>query len=280
MNRAQWKVLAVVQRREVKHGIRRMNRIDSGADAPSLERIIACGGICIFSGVALLTGCASRTTRVAQYGAMRQVMREGQTEPRIRLTDAVAVPHAYGVGALEGLTGEVTIVDGSVWVARVAHGGVDVSGPAPLAHDQATLLTLAHVARWEPLPVTTAVEGAALESYIEEAARAMGIDTSRPFPFVIEGEAIRVDLHVINGYCPSAVDPATIDAQPWVWSSPAPGRAVIVGFYAPDAAGVMTHHGTAVHMHAVVDIDGRTVAGHVDEAAAGAGAVLRLPSAR
>ncbi|MCC6908015.1 MAG: acetolactate decarboxylase [Phycisphaerales bacterium] len=257
-----------------------MNNLASSAPSPSLLLFRFCSAVCILAAAAVPGGCTTRTTSVAQYGAMRQVMREGQTEPRIRLTDAVAAPHAYGVGALEGLTGEVTIVDGSVWVARVAHEGVDVSGPAPLAHDQATLLTLAHIASWESVPVTTTIEGAALESSIKAAARDMGIDTSKPFPFVIEGDAIRVDLHVVNGYCPSAVDPATIDAQPWVWSSPAPGRAVIVGFYAPDAAGVMTHHATAVHLHAVVDIDGRTVAGHVDEAAAGAGAVLRLPSAR
>ncbi len=257
-----------------------MNNLDSSNLSPSLWLIRLCSAACTLAAAAVPGGCTTGATSVAQYGAMRQVMREGQTEPRIRLTDAVAVPHAYGVGALEGLTGEVTIVDGSVWVARVAHAGVDMSGPAPAAQDQATLLTLAHIARWESVPLTTTIEGAALESYIKAAARDMGIDTSKPFPFVIEGDAIRVDLHVINGYCPSAVDPATMDAQPWVWSSPAPGRAVIVGFYAPDAAGVMTHHGTAVHMHAVVDIDGRTVAGHVDEAAAGAGAVLRLPSAR
>lgn len=250
----------------------------TGLRCALLRRI--CSAACALTCIALFPGCDSGGIDVAQYGAMRQVMREGHTEARIRLGDAVARPHAYGVGALEGLAGEVTIVDGDVWVSRVAGEDVKVSGPQPIAQDQATLLTLTHVENWESISVTMALEGAALESFIEHAASARGIDTSRPFPFVIEGDAIRVDLHVINGYCPSAVDPATMDAQPWVWSSPAPGRAVIVGFYAPDAAGVMTHHGTAVHMHAVVDIDGRTVAGHVDEAAAGAGAVLRLPSAR
>ena len=166
-----------------------------------------------------LVGCAPTRPAVEQFGAMRDVMREGHTESRIRLADAVAQPHAVAVGALEGLAGEITIVDGDVWVSRAADAGLRVTGPDPIDGDQATLLTLAHVAKWQSVTIETAVEGYELESLIEQMARARGIDTARPFPFVIEGELASVDLHVINGYCPIATDPATVDAEPWRWTT-------------------------------------------------------------
>ncbi len=246
------------------------------------DAAFTCAAIAILiamCGVAL-SGCATSGTKVEQYGVMREVMRDGHTEARVCLSKAVARPHAYAVGALEGLAGEITIVDGDVWVARVVDGDVKMSGPLPASQDQATLLTLTHVDKWESIPVTMEVEGDALESYIEQTARALGIDTSQPFPFVIEGDAIRADLHVINGYCPIATDPATMEAQPWEWSSPKAGPAVLVGFYAAESGGVMTHHGTSVHMHGVINIDGRTVAGHTDSAMVMPSAVLRLPISR
>ena len=216
---------------------------------------------------------------VVQHGAMRAVMREGLTEARISMTGAAGEPHAYAVGALEGLDGEITIVDGEVWIARPEGEGLVVTGPGAVDGDQATLLTLAHVAEWRSVPIETSVEGSALESLIEEAARARGIDTSMPFPFVIEGELPGVDLHVTNGYCPIATDPSTVDAQPWSWTSPGPIEAVIVGFYAPDAGGVMTHHGTSIHAHAVLQIDGKTVTGHMNQVSVVPGMTLRVPAA-
>jgi alpha-acetolactate decarboxylase len=229
-----------------------------------------------FMGVSVV-GCAPTSPGVQQFGAMRPVMREGQTESRIRLTAAVAQPHAIAVGALEGLAGEVTIVDGDVWVSRVVGSDLEVTGPDPIAQDNATLLTLAHVARWQTVPIETTAQGEQVEKLIERTARERGIDTSEPFAFMITGAAPTMNIHVINGYCPVATDPATIDAEPWRWSNAGPTDAVVVGFYAKDAAGVMTHHGTSIHAHAIVSIDGKTMTGHVDEVSVAPGMILRLP---
>lgn len=246
--------------------------------------MILCGAMLIH----LCAGCTSSRTsaitqnmaqlEVAQFGGMREVMRQGQTEPRISLADAVAEPHAVAVGALEGLAGEVTIIDGEVWVSRMHGGELRVTGPEPIAGDRATLLTLAHVGAWEYVPIESAVEGIDLEALIEQAARARGVDTSRPFPFLIEGMLTSLDLHVINGYCPIATDPATVDAQPWRWSNSRRADVRIVGFYAPNAAGVMTHHGSSVHAHAILLVDGKTVTGHIDRVVVEPGMTVRVPT--
>ena len=51
----------------------------------------------------LMDGCTRINPAVTQFGEMRAVMREGKTESRNRVADAVAQPHAFGVGAIIGL---------------------------------------------------------------------------------------------------------------------------------------------------------------------------------
>jgi acetolactate decarboxylase len=210
---------------------------------------------------------------------MRQVMRDGMTEPRVRLADVASGRSVYAVGALSGLQGEVTIAGAQTWVARVHGATLEATGPKPRGDDLATLLTVARVDRWDSGVIAEASEAAALEALIERSARARGIDTSRPFPFLIEGERVTLDMHVVNGYCPRGVDPSTMNAQPWRWTGEHPGRVLIVGFFAPDSAGVMTHHGTSVHAHALLTLDDRTVTGHVDSFGVSAGVVLKTPAA-
>jgi len=211
---------------------------------------------------------------------MREVMREGRTEPRVPLSTVVARPHAYGVGAIVELAGEITIVDGEVWVASVVDGSLRVTQKKERISGLATLLTVSHVERWQSAALPAAAHGPDLEALIESTARSLGIDSTRPFPIMLEGEAISLELHVINGYCPHGVDPATMNAQPWFWSSDRPGPVRLVGFYAPDAEGVMTHHGSSMHLHALIDDGERTITGHVDRVAVEVGTILRVPAVR
>jgi hypothetical protein len=217
---------------------------------------------------------------VEQFGEMRSVMREGRTEPRVRLASVASSETVYAVGALAGLEGEITIAGGKTWVARVSQDALVVRGPQASDGDQATLLTVANVDRWESDVITTTIQGTALEETIEQVARSHGIDTARPFPFLIEGEAVDLDIHVINGYCPIGTDPVPVSAKPWRRSGGHPGRAVVVGFYAAHAEGIMTHHGSSIHAHAILTVDGQVVTGHVERLGVGPGTVVRTPLQR
>lgn len=221
---------------------------------------------------------SNRQPQVKQFGTMREVMREGKTEARIRLADVLATPNAMAVGALEGLHGEVTIVDGEVWVSRVGRDGeLQVTGPEASDADSASLLTLGHIAKWHGTTIESAVSGRELEVLIEQVAKTAGIDTRKPFPFRIEGKLTRIEFHVINGYCPIATDPATEEKKPWRWSSSEPVNVVIVGFYAPNAVATMTHHGTSIHAHAIATVNGRRLNGHVDSVVVEPGMTLFVP---
>jgi alpha-acetolactate decarboxylase len=206
---------------------------------------------------------------------MRMVLRDGHTEPRIDLVEATQVPHAYGIGALAELEGEITIFDGSVWVARSSGGDLAMSGPAVVESDRATLLTLSYVRQWESAELAEALTAHDFDSVIEMLVRARGWDTSNPFPFVIDGEVSRLESHVIAGSCP--LSGAGGGAEPWHLSVDQSVQATLVGFFAGKRGGVLTHHGTSVHMHIIMVGDGRTITAHVEDVVVAAGSILRLP---
>lgn len=241
--------------------------------------------------LAMLGGCAADSGAggwIRQYGAMRQVMREGQTRPRFALAEAA---HAgmYGVGAMAGLLGEVTIDDGRVWVTRAASDGLRTSGlfpggaaasdPLAADADRATLLTLARVTRWQERTISPGegeLGGGALEEAIRGLAVAHGVGgrgaAERPFVFTIDSKSASLELHVIDGSCPSADAEARA-----VHLVVAPGERVrIIGIFAPGREGELTHHGTALHAHAILTRDGGTITAHADTLRVGAGSVLRV----
>lgn len=224
------------------------------------------------------TACASRP-EVRQYGSMREVLREGDSRPRVALREVVG-PRTIAIGALAGLEGEITVLDGRAWVARPAGSALTVSGPAPDPEDYAALLTAAEVPAWtEETFGTTSASGRDPDQAIEFGARGSGLDTTKPFPFTVTGDFTTLDIHVINGACIIANPDLPPEHQPWRWSAGGvPVRATIVGFYAPDAAGVMTHHGTAIHAHAIIERDGEVITGHVERFAMPARGTIGFPA--
>jgi len=230
--------------------------------------------IVVLGVVALLgAGCKSQPA-VQQYGSMREVLREGNTQPRVRLADVNASRGAIAVGALAGLGGEVTMVDGEVWVARSTGDGADVSGPACDPADQATLLAASHVDMWTTVPLGGGTE-LSLGERIKVSAASAGVDTSVPFPFVIDGRITELDAHVIAGSCPIANPDGE---QPWRFSVSSPAAGRLVGFYAEHSDGELTHHGDVTHTHVILKRGGRTVTAHADHAQADESAVLRIPA--
>lgn len=225
-------------------------------------------------------GCAARPIEVKQFGNMHEVLSAGagQAHPRVTLSKAMERPHAYAVGAMAGLDGEVTIVDGQAWLSRPSGQGLDTEGPTSTTAGKAAYLTVAYVDRWKEASMQRAFAGEELERFIADQGRHHGIDVERPFPFVIEGELSDLQAHVINGICPMKPGVRlTADVQPWRYQLERPVRATIVGFYAPDSVGKLTHPGTAIHAHAVIDVDGRPVTAHVERLTVAPGGVLRLP---
>jgi len=212
---------------------------------------------------------------------MRVVLGQGRHEGRIRLGELTERSHCYAVGALEGLAGEVTVLDGEVVVTRVDETGRPVTNSAEPKDARAAMLVAAYVGRWSERRIDDSVSPEELESYLRRSAREAGLDVSKPFPFVIEGDLTALEMHVINGACPMRAKRLGRElptAQQPYRKSIAKTEGRLVGIHAAGAAHRLTHHGTETHTHVLLkDKEGKRSTGHVERVGVGAGAVLRLP---
>jgi len=253
-------------------GIRPWN----GRKSPGVT--VACAAFTVVTFCSVL-GCRSPgpggRVDVHQWGTMRDALGQRQSQARVRLSQAVATPHAYGVGALAGLAGEVTVLDGTVWLARVEADAVRTESTRSPS-DSATLLTLFYVPDWRAITLDEPVEAGRLPGVIRSFARLAGLDKGAPFPFIVRGP-LSVKGHVINGSCPMSVLPGG-SKQDAIGFASNNRVGTAVGVYAENGTGVITHHDCVIHVHVIFE-GPAPLSGHLDSIAVGAGAELLLPSA-
>lgn len=211
-------------------------------------------------------GCTAPDVRVATWGTMREVLREGHAEGRVSPHE-VATADTIGVGALADLAGEVTIVDGRALVATGAPGA-PLRVRAATSADRAALLILANVTAWDEVAIGDLADYTALEDRIAAELTRRGIGLAAATPVRVRGRGTSVRVHVIAGACPIA-NPR--GPAPWRFAGPV-DELELVGVFADDAAGRLTHHDRRSHLHAVAP----GLTGHLDDVALRS-ATLLLP---
>lgn len=229
---------------------------------------------------ALAVGFSSWDGRLVQYGKLHEVLAQGQHQARIRLGELTRQPHCYAVGALAGLNGEVTIVEGEIVASSVGSAGTPVSPRKP--HEtSATMIAAAYVPRWVETTIDRDVDPDGWEPFLRQVAAEHGLDTSKPFPFVVEGDMIALEMHVINGACPiraARIGITLPETQQPYRKSCEEIEGKLVGFYAEESVGDVTCHGAKTHTHVVLKTqNGQSTTGHVEKVGLKAGAVLHLP---
>ncbi len=213
--------------------------------------------------------------RIHQWGAMREVLDEGLTQARVRVEEVTHSAHSYAVGALEGLAGEVTVLDGEVWISRVEPGSDSARRIETRANDtdaKAALLTAAYVPAWRTVSIDRDLPQAELDEFLKSAAASHALGANTTFPFMIEGDFAEVRLHVVNKGCPMSAGDATEPYRATLRSV----RGLLLGFYSAEPPGVFTHHGSNTHLHVLIKHP-EPITGHVDAVTIGAGSKLRLP---
>lgn len=220
---------------------------------------------CAFTALCLLAACHSTPPKVVTFGTMREVLREGHSEGRVLLA-GIAGPHTIGVGAMENLLGEITILDGRVLIAEA--GANACSLREARSGDRAALLVLAEVPAWQESSLPACASYEELEGLIARRLTELGHDLSQPVPVKVHGKATLLGVHVIAGNCPIANPDGP---APWRWSGAA-GEVDLVGVFVTGSAGELTHHTHQSHLHAVAG----QVSGHLEEIGLSE-AVLYLP---
>ena len=214
---------------------------------------------------------------VRTFGVLRKLMHQGETAGVVRLTDVVPGPHAYGLGAVAELNGEVTIADDQVWLSYPTDDGGTRTVRSTASDEQAALLVTANVEAWSEIPLEHDLTFDHFDAFLARQAEMAGIDTEQPFPFQVVGELRQVNLHVIDGRKlpggPSS-HAEHLKAAVQIQRENVDGR--LIGFFSTRNHGVFTHHSSNTHIHVVLPDE--KLSGHVDNMRIAQGAILMLPA--
>lgn len=234
----------------------------------------------VLASCALLAACAARPAdpTLTSYGTLREALRDGRTGGRVALSELDLGPDSFGVGALAGLAGEITLDGGTAWITEPDGRGGLVTTTQPGARE-ATVLFVARCASWSEHVVERDVSPAELDAYLGGLVEQAGFAPGARLPFVVDGPLAEVHAHVIAGECPIR---ARMLEQP-VTHPPFELRAArlegrLVGLWARQAGGELTHMGSDTHLHLLWRHAGATATAHVESVGLAAGSVLRLPA--
>ncbi len=243
-----------------------------------LSKIIIMKYTILLTGLLILSSCGTmRSTGepfdVGYKGALKLMMHKGDISAKADLRNFQNTKHLYALGAVENLKGEIQIFDGKPFISSGLEEMVSIKN----TFDQhATLFVYTDVKKWQSFEVPANISAYEdFEQYVEETAKVYGIDTDKPFPFLLEGKANSIDWHVINWK-----DGDTEHSHHKHITSGPHGTITdttveILGFYSKSHHAIFTHHTTNMHMH--FKTADETLAGHLDGLTLGKGMTLKLP---
>ncbi len=220
-----------------------------------------------------------------QYGEMHEVIGLQKHEGRVLLGELLAKPHFYGVGALAGLQGELSIIDSRATVTEVTDAARAKSSNEDTAKRQATMLIGAYVDAWTQSVCERDLTDRELDEWIQSEIARQGGDIRQPMIFLLRGTFSDVHLHVINGACPvhARIRKLKISESERPFETTLPNvSGEVVGVFALDAVGKLTHPATSTHKHLIYrdSQSAEKLNGHIESMAVRRGAKLMLPIKR
>jgi acetolactate decarboxylase len=205
-------------------------------------------------------------------GAQREAIMTGRRSAILDLRTLQNEAHVYGIGPLEGLAGEVTIVNNRPSLARVGadrrvHVEESFEGGVPF-------FVWADVPEWQELTIPSAVRSCAdLETFLGEAGQVARL--SQAFPFLLRGCPALVDFHVVDAKpdTPFGMAAHQLIQIPFELRD---RNSTLVGFWSNQHQGIFTPMGVTIHVH--FQTDENDASGHVQGLdLAGGGMTLSLP---
>jgi len=209
-------------------------------------------------------------------GTQRDTITNGRLGPVVDLRTLANTPHLYGIGPIEQLRGEATIIDSRPSLSRVGpNTSILVAENFEAA---APYLVWAEVPAWQTVPIPPEVRSFRdLEAFIPHAARDVGLDPQGPLPLLVHGREDRIEFHILNRIGDAPYSPAQLKQIQFPFELHQ-SEAIIVGFFSPFHQGIFTPMDATLHVHFQTPSNGAS--GHISALEIGEGAVLSLPRAR
>lgn len=212
---------------------------------------------------------------IQSYGHYKKMIHMKKTSGVVNLSKAIPSDNSYAVGAIQEGLGEITVIDGQVWLDYGKDGIGNSSNTIP-ANEQAVLLVTSQVKKWQNAKISNELSNEELFKAILQKAGELGLNTNEPFPFLLEGSFEKLIIHVINGKDPQFKGHG---GQAKLFRQAKEERnnqkATVVGFYSAKTQGVYTHPGEYWHLHAVIKEE--NIGAHVDGISTNANIILKLP---
>ncbi len=191
----------------------------------------------------ILSACASPKTDVAWLGEMNN-----ETD-NASLSELTNIKNLYAVGPVSQLDGEITVIDGKCYIARVDQlGGEAVEEDCSL---KAPFLVYGHFSKWNMVRSNVIVLSMKdLKRRIMEILSENGVFTEDPSVFLMEVDIEKLNYHIMKK---GRVTPLMIHNK----------KVTLLGFYSKHHAGTFTHKGEQIHLH-FLSVD-KKHSGHVDD---------------
>ncbi len=211
---------------------------------------------------------------LSHFGHFKKMMHSKNVDGVVNLKKALDLPHIYAVGATAGGTGEITVIDNKIWLDYGADGLGNAKLEAP-PDEMAVLLVRAQVDEWLEVKVPQDMNSSAMHAFIIDQAQSHNINTSKPFPFLLEGNFYDLDWHVVNGLKSSESGHKKGGIFKKEREHRNKTKGTVIGFYSAASQGVYTHPGESWHLHVVFEKEEK--AGHIDAISVRQGTLLQLP---
>lgn len=248
-----------------------------------MKNLYAVAGACALAACATVTVPAVKDGLVEYYGSQKTIFDIGKAEAKVPLAAMSGDEGSFGVGAVAGLDGEITVFDGKPYVTKVRGDGYTLDN----SQDHAAVFAVwTKNTQWRdevvPGNVSTYLD---LQRHVKARAAAAGIDVSKSFPFLLSGAPVEIKWHINV----DLTEGKPIDSKLFAKSKAnyvMKNQPVdIVGFHSEKHPGVfISAYAPAIkekdvkntiHFH-MVSKDGKS-AGHIDDIVLGSGMTLRLP---
>lgn len=221
-----------------------------------------------------LVSCVSsekqKISEVKNAGSMHQMMMSGDISGKLFLNQ-IKSQNLYGIGPLEKLKGEITVVNGKPYVSTVSLAGKPVVQKN--WESSAVFFVYADSKEWVESEVNHPVESKRmLNKLIAEALDSYSIDHEKKVLFKIHANARSLKYHILNldkqesnFHKSHRFSKKVYDIK----SSPVE----IVGFWSPQKMmGIFTHRGDRTHLHFISSDEKHS--GHVDSLKLDSGAKI------
>jgi acetolactate decarboxylase len=210
--------------------------------------------------------------KVQWQGAQKDVL-GGDTHGHVDLEQLSELDSLYGLGPLEKVSGEVTILDSKPFVARVQEdGSLEVENSF---NNRACFLVYSQVPRWQRISLPEdIIDEKTLERELPALVAEYGIDPDAPFPFLLKGQPDRVVFHVLNKTDQETHTPELHEKAKVKYVVEDTGIEVI-GFHSHNHRGIFTPGNSSIHLH--LKSEDESLSGHVDTLTFPQGLALYLP---